>query len=614
MIVIACYRGKSLLSWKIKRETNSPISHVSIIQLPDTVWNPADGVRVNVLCHALATCPVWEAWGRAGVVRHTGIDNGHTPGTMIELFRIQEDVRVPEAEIIRDLDAIVASGTKYDWFGLLRYKLRINRDNAARMFCSELLHYVLRLRSVHLLRRREPSKTAPGDIYISPLLHFLWTVKVSKPARIPQEALPPADAPTPAKNDPAHLQGHTAHLQGHSAPILAASSPQSTGETFFALPLCGANAAPQAANAATLAAPGFTLLQEDGLFVPFGDFPHAVGLQRFDASAANALIAALAANPNGQPIYRGHPDVPGMAEDWPDKDAKGWIHAAAITAHNGRPGCRFTVKYNEDGLEIVRQAKLKFPSPFWKLRVIGKSDDGRRIVAPTELVSIGLVNNPNIPVPAVANAATPQPQPGGQPAKSEENTAMREKLIAMLQAASVEVPENATDEQLVELVKTTLGAAVAAAATATQAGTEASAVAEAQKVNAANSRKIAAEAIVDLAILQGRVSLGKRPDVLKQFETNFAAANANILALDPVLPLCTSKNLGSRQQGLDTANLDAANARKEFLSLVTQEEARLGSVLSASNSAAQAREMAWENIRRSNAALYARAYPAKSKP
>jgi len=194
MLVVGAYHGTSLLSRKIRFETNSPISHVSIMQLPDDVWNPADGVRVNVLYRVLDTCPVWEAWAvmnpfssePSGVLKRTGIDEGHTAGTKIELFWIDAPVRIPEAELVRDLDAIVAAGTKYDYVGLLRYRFRIDRDNASRMVCSELVHCVLSRRGIYLIDRREPHKTAPGDLYISPRLKRLWTVTTGNAANGPR--------------------------------------------------------------------------------------------------------------------------------------------------------------------------------------------------------------------------------------------------------------------------------------------------------------------------------------------------------------------------------------------------------------------------------------------
>jgi hypothetical protein len=188
MLVVGCYQGKSLLSRKIKWETNSPISHVSLLQLPDALWHPADGLKIAQLHQCLHTCPVYEAWGvlnpfsraPSGVLRRQGINEGHTPGTRVDLMRIAAPVSAhTEQAIINTLDALVSSKTPYDWLGLLRYKLRINRDNLRRMHCSKLAHWVLSHHGVHLIRRRAPHKTAPGDIYISPALHLLWTVKTT---------------------------------------------------------------------------------------------------------------------------------------------------------------------------------------------------------------------------------------------------------------------------------------------------------------------------------------------------------------------------------------------------------------------------------------------------
>jgi len=607
MIVLAFYEGHSLLSKIIKWETRSTISHVAILQLPDNCVSCLTGeINWHRFHLALESCPLWEAWATAGVVRRSGIHEGHKPGTRIHLMRLESEYncgRMDEDDIVAFLEKCVQRGIKYDWWGLARFMFRIDYNNKNRMFCSELVHIAMANGRVPLLRRIGAHFVAPSDLYRTPILIEILTV-MTKAARSPVNASQAPDSPTPAKISPAHLQGHTAQMQGQSA-----ATPADAG--LFAAN--SAAAAPDlAANAATLAAPGFVVLQEDGLFVPFGDFPHDVGIQRFDAEAANALIAELAGNPDGCPVYRGHPDVPGMMEDWPDKDAKGWTGSAEITQHNGIPGCRFRVKYNDDGLDIIRQAKLKFPSPFWRLKLIGKAENGQRIVAPVALISIGLVNNPNIPVPAVANSATPQPQPGGQTA-AEKEIAMREKLIAMLRAASVEVPEGATDEQLLALVQQTVSTANQETEAEKQKAAEAVAKAESEKTNAANARKTAAGAIVDLAIVQGKVPQAKRDEWLGKFDANFTAANVAVSALDPVIPLGAARSAGvhTRQAGLDSADLDAANARREFLSLVAVEESRLSKALGAANSAARSREMAWENIRRANAALYARAYPKK---
>lgn len=222
---------------------------------------------------------------------------------------------------------------------------------------------------------------------------------------------------------------------------------------------------------------------------------------------------------------------------------------------------------------------------------------------------MGLLNDPNIPVPAVANQAPPKP--GGDPANNKE-TVMRDQLIAMLKAAGVEVPADITDEALIELANTTLQGATATAETATQQVAEAEAKVEAEKTNAANARTTAATAIVDLAIVQGKLPQAKREEQLGKFKDNFTAANGAIQLLDPILPIDGSRtrDMGKRNTEIQDENLDAANARQEFRSLVEQEEGRLRSTMTAANSG-RIHDLAWGNIQRANKAVYDRAYAKK---
>ncbi len=195
---------------------------------------------------------------------------------------------------------------------------------------------------------------------------------------------------------------------------------------------------------------------------------------------------------------------------------------------------------------------------------------------------------------------------------------MREQLIAMLTAAGIAVPEGATDEQLVELVKTGMTAAAntaeqaeAARVEADRAKSEAEAKAKAEGVAAANARQLAAGAIVDLAIVQGRVTKAKRADWLGQFNANFAAANSAIAALDPVLPVGPGRTgaLGARNAALQDQGLAAANARMEFRGLVEVEEGRLRSTMQ-SATPGRVREIAWANVQRQHKEVFDRAYAA----
>ena len=87
------------------------------------------------------------------------------------------------------------------------------------------------------------------------------------------------------------------------------------------------------ANAAEGGSP-FAIVQANSFVVPYGDFPHREGLQKFDRAAADEMVA----NHNGllkklvswargdkatYPVYVGHPDLPGSKDT--DKRAYGWI-------------------------------------------------------------------------------------------------------------------------------------------------------------------------------------------------------------------------------------------------------------------------------------------------
>jgi hypothetical protein len=80
---------------------------------------------------------------------------------------------------------------------------------------------------------------------------------------------------------------------------------------------------------------GFNLLQKEWVQLsPYGDFPHAQGLQRVSFEAAKTMernFATVGAKASrlfaGAPMFVGHPDVPQFANQFPDRKAYGWIMA-----------------------------------------------------------------------------------------------------------------------------------------------------------------------------------------------------------------------------------------------------------------------------------------------
>lgn len=155
------------------------------------------------------------------------------------------------------------------------------------------------------------------------------------------------------------------------------------------------------ANATENCSP-FAILQGDSFFVPYGDYPHKLGKQKFDRAAAERMAAnhnglvkrlvswALGESPS-YPVYIGHPDLPGSKDI--DKKSYGWVENMIPE----ETGMRLPVKWSDAGRELVENAHFKFYSPLWWTRPVKGG------IQPVAFKSMGLTNDPNIPVPALAN-------------------------------------------------------------------------------------------------------------------------------------------------------------------------------------------------------------------
>jgi hypothetical protein len=188
MLLIGCYEGTSLFSRLIKWETRSSISHVSILQVPDCVFDEDRlAIRYNVLHAAMDVCPVWEAWGSLNpstcrVFKRSDIHEGHTPGTHIRLMRLKpmHARMIDEDKVVAFLDAQV--GKKYDWLGIIRFALRIDRNRADEWFCSELVYEAMERGGVSLLHNVDSYWVSPGDVHRSPKLTELIHVRTNPKA------------------------------------------------------------------------------------------------------------------------------------------------------------------------------------------------------------------------------------------------------------------------------------------------------------------------------------------------------------------------------------------------------------------------------------------------
>lgn len=385
------------------------------------------------------------------------------------------------------------------------------------------------------------------------------------------------------------------------------------------------------ANAADGGSP-FAILQEDGFLIPYGEFPHKQGLQVFDRKAAEEMVAnhggflnKLASWARGKnasyPVYIGHPDLPGSKDQ--DKRAYGWIEG--MVAEN--EGLRLTVKWSDAGRELVENAHFKFYSPLWWTKPVK-----RGVIRPVSLKSMGLTNDPNIPVPALANEVEDKSAADAVPVNEEEKGGQNENPDA---------PKGDTTDMLEELLKalglgedTTIEAAIAAidslkkvAATAANAqkleddkiaAEDAKVKAEQDKIAAENSlttanKKIttletaltaAANAAVDAAVNGGKLTLAERDAKVTALlaANDFAGALQDLGKLPAkVKTTSTTGDLGiAKTRMVIAANDDSKAAREERAQLVENEFQNTNPTLSVG----ERKRLAWQRAQAKNPAAF----------
>lgn len=197
----------------------------------------------------------------------------------------------------------------------------------------------------------------------------------------------------------------------------------------------------------------FAVTQEDSMFIPYGEFRHKVGMQVFDRQAAEDMIAAnqkplaklarvFGAAGAEIPIYVGHPDIPGTKDN--DKRAFGWASTSSMVAEN--EGLRIPVRWSDAGSALVSNGHFRFYSPVWWLAKT------RRGMVPTGLKSIGLTNDPNIPVPALANEAETQDFKTQDPREEESQTIEHEEPMKPEILAALGLEDGATPDEVLAAI------------------------------------------------------------------------------------------------------------------------------------------------------------------
>jgi phage I-like protein len=234
-----------------------------------------------------------------------------------------------------------------------------------------------------------------------------------------------------------------------------------------------------------------------------------------------------------RPIYNGHPDLKLYAPE-------------TVTLGNERliplglnDGCRKTARGLEfkpllvpAGAEAVEKEGCKYPSGLFLLKKTGTvRANGDIEVRPYKLASIGLTPTPNISgVDSLANAKSNKPAASPEPKTKDEDT-MKQLLIGWLAAQGVALANDATEQSVFDAFQkhvgtqtTTLTALGNEKQTLTTTVNSLTTARDAEKKRAdeavtalANEqtackaeRKARCEAVVDLAITQGKLDVATR--------------------------------------------------------------------------------------------------------
>lgn len=258
--------------------------------------------------------------------------------------------------------------------------------------------------------------------------------------------------------------------------------------------------------------------------IPFGQWPHAKGLQNFGKDQATSIFNAWHSMMGvfkravvGYPVYKGHPDVPGLENEFPDKQEYGQIADMEVRSN----GLAIKQVLSNAGAELVK-AGWKFISPFWDAEPTG-TRDGHILWSPFKINSIGLVKRPNIPNHSLANSST-----------------MNKALIALLKLAT-----DATDDQVVAAVTTlannaatgatSLANAETARTTAETAAATAKTALETANTALANEKAARVTDALEGAVKTGRITIADKPVWKTRLETNFATESVALANMAPTV-------------------------------------------------------------------------------
>ena len=166
-VYFLAYRGRSPLSRLIRFLTAGDYSHIGLAVVREggelAPWGLRHGARPELELGA------WGRWYRPweARIRVLEIDEAHTPGTPVDLFRLP----CTEAEARGILDFYRKHlGAGYDFLGALTSLVRPVGEDKRRWFCSEIAYAACLAAGVRLLNETRPHKVTPRIFALSPYL------------------------------------------------------------------------------------------------------------------------------------------------------------------------------------------------------------------------------------------------------------------------------------------------------------------------------------------------------------------------------------------------------------------------------------------------------------
>jgi len=164
--------------------------------------------------------------------------------------------------------------------------------------------------------------------------------------------------------------------------------------------------------------------------VPFGEWPNGENCQVVDREGAvemaNELAKLVKKTGKGAPVYIGHPDLPALAANFPDKGAKGWIGEIRVDDAAMLLGVSLINTFRA----LIDNEEFAFHSPHFGGRPIRTTPSGKTVYRAVRLKSTGLTNNPNMLECRLPNEAAETDEDDTQPEEGKDN-AMLKRIMAL---------------------------------------------------------------------------------------------------------------------------------------------------------------------------------------